>query len=105
MVVCTINDESKKGLFENVLSLNKGIKELIWLTGQDGIKKEIRQIPMIGGSMSSFFQNTHKLMSFITLEKKYFVQVSKDMKDAGLASYVDQLTVIPILDQTSALVG
>ncbi|GKX29764.1 hypothetical protein SH1V18_22440 [Vallitalea longa] len=102
LVLCTINDESKKNIFESVLTIENGVHSVLWLTVKDGLDKKIKKT-IIGGSISGLYENKYKQTCFITLEDKAYKEIYIKMQKLGLEDYIDSYTKLPILEDCKSI--
>ncbi|GMQ59174.1 hypothetical protein AN1V17_35710 [Vallitalea sediminicola] len=102
LVLCTINDESKKNVFESVLTTKNGVHSVLWLTVKDGLDKKLKNT-IIGGSISGLYENKYKLTSLITMEKESYKDIYQKLQKLGLEDYIDSYATLPILEECKSI--
>lgn len=56
LLVCALNNEAAKESVEAIVSSEKEVKMMTWLTGENGKSKITNDRPFIGGSLMSMFR-------------------------------------------------
>lgn len=102
LVLCTINDESKKNLVESILTPRNGVHSVLWLTVKDGLDKRIKKT-IIGGSISGLYENRYKQTCLITMEDKAYSEIYKKIQQLELEDYIDSFTKLPILEDCKSI--
>lgn len=68
MMICTLDDTTKKVELESILNKNNGTKSLTWLLGYDGLSKIPNTNPVVGGSLSSLFSSKERKVAIATIK-------------------------------------
>lgn len=56
LLICALDKEISKESVEELVAGEKEVKLLTWMSGQNGKVKELKDTPLIGGSIMSMFR-------------------------------------------------